>query len=72
MKRKTVSYKLETFNALGKPLKKPLSGEGWYINDPAMKRKGLCILLPGPKRGVDQTLFISADDLRAFVKSMAR
>lgn len=72
MTRNTVRFKLETFNDNGKPLKKPISGEGWYINDPATKRKGLCILLPNPQKGVDQTLFISADDLRAFVKSMAR
>ena len=69
MKRKTLSYKLETFDDLGKPLKKTVCGEGWYINDSEAKQKGVCIMLPMPRKGVHQTVFIPTKNLRAFVKS---
>lgn len=72
MKPKTLKYTLETFDGLGKAVTKTLRGEGWYIDDPETKQKGLCVMFPSAKKGLNQCIFISAEDLRAFVKSMPR
>jgi hypothetical protein len=74
MKQKLLQLKweLETFNEHGKRTKKTVRDYGWYVDDPEAKQTGVCIGLPSIKKGINQSLYISAKELRAFVEAMPK